>query len=136
VNNAWPGSHFVVDLQHVDVLSGGAPEIVVKIMERHTALDVALNEVSKLDRTRVVLITLDRGKPQASRELLLARKSVREALDPKDKAPLAGFARPKDLGKSSDYEMKVAWGLPNEIRLSKASGDAKPRDEGTITLFP
>jgi hypothetical protein len=129
-------SDFVIDLQQVDVLSGGAPEIVVRIMERETSLDVALNELAKRDRTRVVLLSVDRGSVVASRELTLADTHGRDAIDTKDRATAPGWPRAKGLGKSTGFELKVAWGLPNEIRLTKQSGDATPPVDGTVTLFP
>jgi len=127
---------FVLDLQQVDVLSGGAPEIVVRIMERETSVDVALNEVAQRDRTRVVLLTTDRGGVVASKELTLENTFGRDPLDPKDRAMPPGWAHAKGMGKKSGFELKVAWGLPNEMRLTKQSGDATPPVEGAVQLFP
>jgi hypothetical protein len=129
-------SDFVIDVQQIDVLPGGAPEVVLRILELFTAVDVALGEVSKLDRTRVLMLTLDRAEPLASRQLILAERAVREALDPTDRSKPPGWPPAADLGKVSEFEMKVEWGRANEIRLSKTSGNATPPAEGSILLFP
>lgn len=126
----------IVDLQRIDVLRGGTPEIVVKMTERRTVPDAVLNEVLELERTRVVLLTVDRGRLEASQELYLSESVLRRALDPSDKKIPKGYARLRGLGKAAAYRMKVAWSGPNAITLTRATGDAKPRGEGVIQLFP
>jgi hypothetical protein len=124
----------IVELQQIDVLPGGAPEVVVKISERRTLPDVALAEVTELDETRAVLLTVDRGGVQASRSMTLSHRARRVALGGKVERLPKGFgaARPA----SSEFEMKVAWGAPNAMVLSKVSGGGKPPVEGEIVLFP
>jgi tetratricopeptide (TPR) repeat protein len=126
----------MADLQRIDVLRGGAPEVVVKISERHTVPAVVLNEVLEVDQTRVVLLSIDRGKLEPSRELMLDQRVLRSALAEGETKMPKGFSRAQNLGKPSEYRMKVAWSGPNAITLTRASGAATPRDEGAITLFP
>jgi hypothetical protein len=125
----------VADLQHVDVLPGGAPELVVKVMDRRTETDVALNEVAKLELAWVVMLTQDRGKLEVSKQIVLESKVVREAIDPADKKQPAGAIRAV-LGKPVDYAMKVSWSGANSITLTKAQGSGTPFAEGEIRLFP
>jgi hypothetical protein len=126
----------VADLQQIDVLPGGSPEIVVKISQRETLPDVTLAEVLEIDVTRAVLLTLDRGGIQASREVTLSSRVERNRLGPKTLPPPHGFDAASGLGKVNDFSMKVAWSGPNSMTLTKASGKAKPSVEGAITLFP
>lgn len=126
----------VVDLQQIDVLPGGSPEIVVKIAERRTLPDVALAEVLDVDVTRAVLLTLDRGGIQTSREVTLSSRLERNRIGPKALPAPHGFDAASGLGKVNDFSMKVAWSGPNSMTLTKASGKAKPTVEGAITLFP
>jgi hypothetical protein len=126
----------VVDLQQIDVLLGGAPEIVLKITEARTLPDIALAEVLNADVTRAVLLTLDRGGVQASREVVLSSRVVRDHLGPKALPLPRGFESASGLGKSVDFSMKVAWSGPNSMTLTKVSGSVKPLTEGVITLFP
>jgi hypothetical protein len=126
----------IVDLQRIDVLRGGTPEIVVKLSERRTVPDPVLNEVLELDRTTVVLLTLDRGHLEASRPLRLEESIVRRAIDPKARKVPTGHRPLRTLGVPSAFRMKVAWSRPGEITLSKISGNADPPDEGAIELFP
>src|SRR3970282_1961547 len=76
---------FTVDLQKVDVLHGGGPEVVVKLDERRTLADVALNELVELEQTRVFILSLDRGQLEASRAFVLSRTEGPKPLAPKDK---------------------------------------------------
>lgn len=126
----------VVDLQQIDVLSGGSPEIVVKITEARTLPDIALAEALTTDVTRAVLLTVDRGGVQASREVVLSSRVVRDHLGPKTLPLPRGFDAVSGLGKSADFSMKVAWSGPNSMTLTKVSGSVKPLTEGVITLFP
>ena len=127
---------FIVDLQRVDVIPAGGPEVVVKVDERRTLADLALNELAEVEQSRVVILTLDRGKLEASREFLLSRTERRRLIDPKDRRLPVGWKQSPDLGKDASYSMAVAWTGPNEITLSKGTGSAEPRDSGRIVLFP
>ena len=127
---------FVVDLQRIDVLPGGAPEVVVKVNEIATYADVAANELAEAEESHAFLLTIDRGNVEASRDFVLESRVARSALNAADNAPLPGSKRSPDLGKPVDYQMKVAWGGPNVITLSKAGGNGTPRDSGELTLFP
>jgi Flp pilus assembly protein TadD len=126
----------VVDLQKIDVLPGGAPEVVTKIVERRTLPDVALDEVTELEETRAILLTIDRGGILPSREVVLSSRIYRARIDPKAKPMPRGFAMAQGGGQVAEYAMKVAWGGPNSITLTKVSGDAKPKLEGDLQLFP
>ncbi len=125
----------VADLQHVDVVPGGAPELVVKVMDRRTETDVALNEVAKQEQSWVVMLTLDGARLKASKQLVLDSRIVREPIDAADKKPAPGGLRAAAYGKPADYQMKVSWSGPNSITLTKASGNATPFVEGEIKLF-
>jgi hypothetical protein len=125
----------VVDLQQIDVLPGGSPELVVKITERRTLPDVALGESVEVDRTQAVLLTLDRGPLQASREVVLSSRIRRDRIGKPGAFP-HGFGAAKGLGTTAEYSMKVAWNGANSMSLTKASGSAKPAVEGSVTLFP
>jgi hypothetical protein len=127
---------FEIDLQQIDVLPGGSPEVVVRVSERSTLPDIARNEVAEIDRTRVRFLSLDRGRPAVSKELLLSRRARARPIDPKDRRMPAGWARSQKLGAERAFELKVEWGGANEIRLSKASGNEDPPEQGTISLFP
>jgi hypothetical protein len=142
VATAWSPSStgatndFVVDLQQIDVLPGGSPEVIVRVNELATLPDVARNEVAEIDQSRILFLSLDRGRPAVSKQLLLSRRSQVRAIDPKDRRLPLGWARSKLLGQARAFELKVEWGGPNEIRLSKAAGDMTPPEQGTISLFP
>lgn len=126
----------VVDLQKIDVLPGGAPEVVVKVMERRTLPDVALNEVLEIDVTRAVLLTVDRGSVQRSREFTLSSRQYRARLDAKSTRMPQGFPGVPGAGRAVEFAMKVAWTGPNGMALTKTSGNAEPPLSGPITLFP
>lgn len=126
----------VVDLQRIDVLPGGAPEVVIKLTERRTLPDIALDEVLEIDETRAFLLTVDRGGIQASREIVLSSRVLRSKIDQKSRQMPRGFEPAADLGRAAEYSMKVAWGGPNTMTLTRAYGNAKPKLEGSISLFP
>jgi hypothetical protein len=128
----------VLDLQKIDVLTGGAPEVVVKITEKRTLPDVALDEVAELDETRAIILTVDRGGVVASREVGLSSRASRARLDPSGKAKgmPRGFAMAQGVAHVDEYSMKVSWGGPNTMTLTKVSGNAKPPVEGELNLFP
>jgi hypothetical protein len=127
---------FTVDLQKVDVLPGGGPEVVVKLDERRTLADVVMNELVELDRTRVFILSLDRGSLEASREFVLSESVRRRLIAAKDKRLPAGYKQSQELGGEQSFSMAVAWTGSNEITLTKASGTGEPRDNGRIVLFP
>jgi hypothetical protein len=129
----------VTDLQPIDVLPGGSPEVVVKMMSLRTEPDLALNELLEVDETRAVLLTTDRGQVESSRELSIASRIVRRMLAPKDRTTLSGYPASAALGEVTSHQMKVAWGRPNTIVLTKTEGVGPPPPvdtEGEITLFP
>jgi hypothetical protein len=126
----------VLDLQKIDVLQGGAPEVVVKIIERRTLPDVALNEIAELDEIRAIILTTDRGGVVASREVVLSSRASRVRIDPASKRIPRGFSPAAEGAHVEDYSMKVTWGGPNSMTLTKVSGNAKPLIEGEIQLFP
>ena len=138
---AWapPGADWandvVGDLQRIDVLRGGSPELIVKLRERHTLADVALNEVLELDRTRVLIFTLDRGGLVSSPELGLELARARHTLDAEAKAMPRAYEPLPRPGQSAGYRMRVSWGGPDSITLTRIGGDAPARREGVITLF-
>jgi hypothetical protein len=123
----------IADLQQIQVLPGGAPEVVVKIGELRTVPDLALGEVLELDETRALLVTVD-DKQRASKAVVLSTSSVRKALGPKPAKLPHGIPRVA-LGKVEGYQMKVAWSGRNAMTLTKASGNQKPEQEGLIELF-
>lgn len=126
---------YTLDLQHVDVLPGGSPEVVARVDERRTLVDVALDEKTEIDDAHVVLITTDRGKPELSKRLMLSSKVLRTRVDPKDHRLPAGFRHSRLLGKGSEYRMKVAWSGANQITLTRFLGNATPPEQGVIKLF-
>lgn len=126
---------YTLDLQHVDALPGGSPEVVARVDERRTLVDVALGEKTQVDDAHVVLITTDRGKPELSKRLMLSSKVLRNRLDPKDHRLPAGFHHSKLLGKGQEYRMKVSWSGANSITLTRFLGNATPPDQGVIKLF-
>lgn len=123
----------VVDLQKIDILPGGSPEVVVKVVERRTFPDAALGEAAELDETRAMLLTVDRGPVQASREFVLSSDARRERIGEKMRDLPRGFTTSPPY--RSNYDVKVGWGSSNEIMLTKVGGNGKPRVEGSITLF-
>ena len=127
---------YTVDLQPIDVRPGGGPEIVVRIDERRTFADVALNELVEVDETRALLLSMDGGTPVLSREVILSSNVRRTALDAKSKKLPKDYSTSSDLGKARGYDMKVAWSGPSQMTLTKLSGAGTPRDQGVITLFP
>ena len=126
---------FALDLQHVDVLPGGSPEVVVRVDERRTMVDVALDEQVQLEDAHVVLLSLDRGKLERTRKVMLSHRSLRDRVDAKDTRLPAKYTHSKLLGTGSEYQMRVAWGGPNQMTLTRFLGNAAPPDQGTITLF-
>ncbi len=126
---------YALDLQHIDVLPGGSPEVVARVDERRTLVDVALNEKTAVDDAHVVLITTDRGKPELSRRLMLSSKILRTRVDRKDHRLPVGFRHSKLLGKGDEYQMKVAWSGANSITLTRFLGNATPPAQGVIKLF-
>src|SRR5262249_35621499 len=78
-------SDVLVDLQQIDVRPGGSPEVIVKTMSARVVPDVALNEVMSAEDTHIVFLSFDKGTLEASREIALAGRLGREALEPGDK---------------------------------------------------
>jgi hypothetical protein len=125
----------VLDLQRIDVRPGGSAELVVRCVERRTLPDLALGEVLELDETRATFLSLDTGRVEVSRTLLLSRAVVRRALDGLEGAPPRGYVRSPDLGRARSHEVQVSWGAPNTITLTRSGGTDPPPDVGTLQLF-
>jgi hypothetical protein len=123
----------IVELQMIDILPGGAPEVVVKVVERRTLPDAALAEVVTIDETRATLLTVDHGPVQASREVVLSSDVRRERIGERARDAPRGFSFSAPF--TANYTMKVGWGASNEMTLTKQSGNAKPRVEGSVKLF-
>jgi multidrug efflux pump subunit AcrA (membrane-fusion protein) len=124
-----------VTLQQADLVADGAPEIAVQVAETRTQLDVALNEVREVGLLRLVVLTTDRGGLLATPSLTLSRHETVRLAVPDSKGLPAGYEHSADLGKTQEFQMRVAWG-PNQITLTRSGGKAKPDQEGTIQLFP
>jgi hypothetical protein len=142
VQNAFaPGSYgvsndYAIALERAEVLPGGSSEIVVRVVERFTLLDLALNEATEVDQTRVVILTLDREGVVESKPFVLSRSQKRSVIDTGEAALPKGWKPSKGLGKTEEFALKVQWSIPNGIRLEKGEGDLKPPFVGNITLFP
>ena len=124
-----------ITLQQADLVPGGAPEIAVQIAETRTGLDLALNEVREVGLLRLVVLTTDRGGLLATPSLTLSRHETVRVAVPDSKGLPAGYEHSADLGKTEEFQLRVAWG-PNQITLTRTGGKAKPDQEGTIELFP
>jgi hypothetical protein len=124
-----------ITLQQADLVPGGAPEIAVQIAETRTGLDLALNEVREVGLLRLVVLTTDRGGLLSTPSLTLSRHETVRVAVPESKGMPAGYEHSVDLGKTGEFQMRVAWG-PNQITLTRSGGKAKPDQEGTIELFP
>jgi len=128
-------NHFAIALERTNVLPGGASEIVVRLTERLTVADVALNEAAEIDRTRATILTTDRDGIVESEGFVLSHTQVRKAMDEEDKALPEGWKSSK-LDKPEEFKMKVQWATPNGIILTRDSGKLKPPFEGNLSLFP
>jgi hypothetical protein len=127
---------YAIALERAEVLPGGSSEIVVRVIERLTIADLALNEAAEVDQTRVVILTLDREGVVESKPFVLNRSQTRSAIDTGGATLPKGGKPSKALGKTEGFALKVKWEIPNGIELKKDQGDLKPPFEGKLALFP
>ena len=127
-------NHFAIALERTNVLPGGASEIVVRLTERLTVADVALNEAAEVDRTRAMILTTDHDGIVESQGFVLSDSRVRKAMDEEDEALPDGWKSSK-LDEPEEFKMKVQWATPNGIILTRESGKLEPPVDGKLTLF-
>jgi len=134
-----PARHDVVNaymlrLGHLDALAGGEQEVSVGIDERLTQLDVALNETASVDRTQIVVLTLDRKPIAASETATTSETIVVRAIDGKDdEPPPPGYQRSEAWNTPRTHRLQVRWS-DNELLLSPRTDTSL--EARRIVLFP
>ncbi len=136
-----PAAHDVVNayalrLEPINALAGGRKELSVGIDERLTRLDLALNETLSVDRTRVVVLTLDRAPIMASPSATTFELSDVRAIDGRDEEPPPEPYRHSSLWNAPRTQrFRLRWS-DNELVLVPRTPDATSKDERRTVLFP
>ncbi|MBN2196301.1 MAG: hypothetical protein JW751_26040 [Polyangiaceae bacterium] len=126
---------YLVRLDPVDVLAGGARELAVGVEERTSYVDVAANELLDVDRTRLLVLTLDRGGVTSSPSITTFELAVARAVDPEAIAELpSGYAHSPCWQAPERRQFRLRWG-DNEVELSATAGSAGTDSEQRVRLF-
>jgi hypothetical protein len=111
------GNGFSIELQRTATYREGEPELAAFITERHTVIDVALNEKTVSDQQRIVVMTFDLEPPQVSGPIVLYTKTERSLVDPNDNVIPKGYRHSLKLGSPVEQTFQLQWG-ENRVKLN------------------
>ena len=111
------GNGFSIELQRAAAYRGGLPELTAYISERHTVIDVALNEQEVLEQHRICVMTFDVEPPQTSAPIILHSRTERTLVDPNDKSLPKGYSHSPNVGKLIEQTFQLQWG-DNRVTLT------------------